>query len=58
LIFHAVALPFLTSHTSETRTIPESQSDAVTKCIQKIIFSLIVLVADPKALDLIHQVVL
>lgn len=40
------------------QAIDSKLTAAVTKCIQKIVFSLIVLVAYPKALDLIHQVVL
>jgi hypothetical protein len=46
--------PAVPSRASETLAITKRQSDPITKRIQKIVFSLIVLVAYPKALNLIH----
>jgi hypothetical protein len=42
----------------ETLAISKCESDPITKRIQKIVFSLIVLITHSKALNLIHQVVL
>jgi hypothetical protein len=43
--------------TSETTAISKCESDSVAKGIQSVVFSLVVLVADPKLFDLIHQMV-
>jgi hypothetical protein len=42
---------------SEAFVIPERDCDPVTERIQKIVFSFVVLVADPKAFDLVDQVI-
>jgi hypothetical protein len=43
-----VVLPFLVGPRLRNPRFPESKSDAITEFIQKIVFSLIVLVADPE----------
>ena len=42
---------------SEAFAIPQRDCDPVTERIQKIVFSFVVLVADPKAFDLVAQVI-
>jgi hypothetical protein len=42
---------------SEAFAIPQRDCDPVTERIQKIVFSFVVLVADPKAFDLVDQVI-
>jgi hypothetical protein len=42
----------------ETLAISKCESDPITKRIQKIVFSLIVLITHSKALNLIHQMIL
>ena len=41
----------------EAFVIPERDCDPVTERIQKVVLSLIVFVADPKAFDLVAQVI-
>ena len=41
----------------EAFVIPERDCDPVTERIQKVVLSLIVFVADPKAFDLVDQVI-
>lgn len=43
---------------SEPISVPESNGDSVAKRIQEIVFSFVVLVADPETLDLVAQVIL
>jgi hypothetical protein len=43
---------------SETLAVAKRQRNPIAKRVQKIVFSLTVLIAHPKAFDLIHQVIL
>jgi hypothetical protein len=44
-------------YSSEALVIPESDRDPIAKRIQQIVFSFVVLVADPKAFDLVDQMI-
>jgi hypothetical protein len=43
---------------SESFTVSERNRNPVAKCVEKIVFPLAVLVTDPKAFNLVHEVVL